>query len=189
MNIGDKGGIRMTPQEKLKALRKERNLTTQELGELCGMLQSTISKLENGKRKMTLETLSILSKALNVSINEFLDTDEEPDVQKEPMTGKDKQELLQNVIKSVTPMEEKASIQNEKAISGEKEDIAVEDDITEELNVLMQKFYSNNGGPLFFNGAPLDGEALEELEESLKFAIRGLKQKNLKRKQQKDEEQ
>lgn len=177
----------MTPQEKLKALRKERNLTTQELGDLCGMLQSTISKLENGKRKMNLETLSILSKALNVSINEFLDDDQVGAVPEEAMASEDKQELLQNVINSIKPREEKELIQEEKAVSKEMEDIAVEDDITKELNVLMQKFYSNKGGPLFFNGAPLDGEALEELEESLKFAIRGLKQKNLKRKQQKAE--
>lgn len=177
----------MTPQEKLKALRKERNLTTQELGDLCGMLQSTISKLENGKRKMTLETLNILSKALDVNINEFLDNDQgeakpEEAKEEEAMASENKQELLQNVINSTKPREEKELIQEEKAVSKEKEDVAVEDDITEELNVLMQKFYSNKGGPLFFNGAPLDEEALEELEESLKFAIRGLKQKNLKRK-------
>lgn len=176
----------MTPQEKLKALRKERNLTTQELGDLCGMLQSTISKLENGKRKMTLETLTILSKALNVSINEFLDTDQEQHVQEESMASEVEEELLQNVINSIKFMGKKELIQEEEVVSKEKEDIDVEDDITEELNLLMQKFYSNKGGPLFFNGAPLDGEALEELEESLKFAIRGLKQKNLKRKQQKD---
>lgn len=176
----------MTPQEKLKALRKERNLTTQELGDLCGMLQSTISKLENGKRKMTVETLSILSKALNVSINEFLDNDQEELVPEEAMASEDKEQLLQNGINLSKDREEKELIQEEQVISKEKEDIAGEDDITEELNLLMQKFYSNKGGPLFFNGAPLDGEALEELEESLKFAIRGLKQKNLKRKQQKN---
>lgn len=176
----------MTPQEKLKALRKERNLTTQELGDLCGMLQSTVSKLENGKRKMTVETLTILSKALNVSINEFLDNDQEEVVPEEKMASEDKEELLQNGINPLKDREEKELIQEEQVISKEKEDIAGEDDITEELNLLMQKFYSNKGGPLFFNGAPLDGEALEELEESLKFAIRGLKQKNLKRKQQKN---
>lgn len=175
----------MTPQEKLKALRKERKLTTQQLGDLCGMLQPTISKLENGKRKMDLETLNILAKALNVSINEFFHDGQEETAVEGAIIGEDKQELCQNGIKLSKDWEEKELIQQEEADFKEKDEKAEEDDdITQELNVLMQKFYSNKGGPLFFNGAPLDGEVLEELEESLKFAIRGLKQKNLKRKQQ-----
>ncbi|MEG2017612.1 MAG: helix-turn-helix transcriptional regulator [Clostridium sp.] len=175
----------MTPQEKLKALRKEKKLTTQQLGELCGMLQPTISKLENGKRKMDLETLNILAKALNVSINEFFDNGQEKTAAEEIMNSEDKQELCQSGINIFKDYEEKELIQQEEAGFKEMDEKAEEDDdITQELNVLMQKFYSNKGGPLFFNGAPLDGEVLEELEESLKFAIRGLKQKNLKRKQQ-----
>lgn len=172
----------MTPQEKLKALRKERKLTTQQLGDLCGMLQPTISKLENGKRKMDLETLNILAKVLNVSINEFFDNSQEETAAEGAITGEDKQELYQNRINLSEDCEEKELIQQEEG--GFKEKDEEDDDITQELNILMQKFYSNKGGPLFFNGAPLDGEVLEELEESLKFAIRGLKQKNLKRKQQ-----
>lgn len=167
----------MTPQEKLKILRKERKLTTEELGKRCGMLQSTISKLENGKRKMNLETLNVLAKALNVSVNEFFEDNQLALHQEE--TLRTQEEIFQKGIKDKAEDELK-EIQEDKT----KEQDEDEADVTNELNMLMQKFYSNEGGPLFFNGVALDGDALEELEESLKFAIRGLKQKNKRRRQQ-----
>lgn len=190
----------MTPQEKLKALRKERNLTTSELGQLCGMLQSTISKLENGRRKMDLETLNVLAKALDVSVNEFLEDNQE--VAPENKSIEAKEEILQNGIKSKSQEELKVKNEeklkekneetlkrrNEEKLKGKSEGLSEdpeeeEMDVTRELNILMQKFYANEGGPLFFNGIALEGEALEELEESLKFAIRCLKLKNKRRRQ------
>ena len=42
----------MKPYEKLKEVRISQNKTTYELSELTGIPQSTISKIENGKRKL-----------------------------------------------------------------------------------------------------------------------------------------
>lgn len=63
----------MKPYEKLKKIRIEKGLTTYELSEITGIPQSTISKIENGKRKLDSDFLDLLSKALNVSVNTFFD--------------------------------------------------------------------------------------------------------------------
>ena len=61
----------MKPYEKLKQLRISKGMTTYDLSELTGIPQSTISKMENGKRKIETDSLELLSKALNVNINDF----------------------------------------------------------------------------------------------------------------------
>lgn len=66
----------MKPYEKLKSLRIGKNITTYELSELTGIPQSTISKMENGKRKIETESLELLAKALKVSINDFFENKE-----------------------------------------------------------------------------------------------------------------
>ena len=59
----------------LKELRKERNLTQEELGELIGISKVSISNYENGLQKPTVETLVLLAKALDCSINHLLGLD------------------------------------------------------------------------------------------------------------------
>lgn len=66
----------MEPYEKLKSIRVAKGLTTYELAELTGIPQSTISKMENGKRKIETNSLQLLAKALNVPISTFFDYDE-----------------------------------------------------------------------------------------------------------------
>lgn len=66
----------MKPYEKLKQLRVSKNITTYELSELTGIPQSTISKMENGKRKIEAESLQKLADALGVSVNEFFDEED-----------------------------------------------------------------------------------------------------------------
>ncbi|MDU7365381.1 helix-turn-helix transcriptional regulator [Clostridium sp.] len=61
----------MKPHEILKIIRTEKGITTYELSELTGIPQSTISKMENGKRKIETESLTILAKALNVPVSTF----------------------------------------------------------------------------------------------------------------------
>lgn len=61
----------MKPYEKLKAIRIEKELTTYDLSKLTGIPQSTISKMENGKRKIEVEELEILAKYLGVQISDF----------------------------------------------------------------------------------------------------------------------
>ncbi|SCJ98923.1 HTH-type transcriptional regulator immR [uncultured Clostridium sp.] len=63
----------MLPHEKLKLIRLEKGLSTYDLSELTGIPQSTISKMENGKRKLETDSLRKLSEVLNISISAFFD--------------------------------------------------------------------------------------------------------------------
>lgn len=56
----------------LAELRKERNLTQDELGVQIGVTNKTISRWENGNYLPPVEMLQILSNKFDVSINEIL---------------------------------------------------------------------------------------------------------------------
>lgn len=56
----------------LAELRKDRNLTQEELGEQVGVTNKTVSRWENGNYLPPVEILQMLSKLYNVSINELL---------------------------------------------------------------------------------------------------------------------
>lgn len=54
--------------KKIKVIRSFRNLSTYDLSSMTGISQSTISKLENGKRKVDIEILRKIAEALGVSL-------------------------------------------------------------------------------------------------------------------------
>ena len=56
----------------LAELRREKNLTQDELGEKIGVTNKTVSRWENGNYLPPVEMLQILSKFYDVSINEIL---------------------------------------------------------------------------------------------------------------------
>jgi DNA-binding XRE family transcriptional regulator len=53
----------------IKAARKERNLTQEQLGQLVGVQKSQISKLENSANNATIETIVKVFKALKAEIS------------------------------------------------------------------------------------------------------------------------
>ncbi|NND77541.1 MAG: helix-turn-helix transcriptional regulator [Flavobacteriales bacterium] len=53
----------------IKELRKERNLTQEELGKLIGVQRAQISKLENGMSNVTIGTVLKVFNALKAQIN------------------------------------------------------------------------------------------------------------------------
>jgi transcriptional regulator with XRE-family HTH domain len=63
---------------RLRALRQERGTTLTQLAEVTGISVSTLSRLESGGRKPTLELLLPLARAHQVSLDELVDA---------PMTG------------------------------------------------------------------------------------------------------
>ncbi len=65
----------MNVHEKIKEIRSKKGLSTYQLAELTGISQSTISKLENEKRKVDIETLQKIADALEISIEEFFKED------------------------------------------------------------------------------------------------------------------
>lgn len=60
--------------QQLKALRKKRNLSQQDLAELIGVEQPTIQRWESGNRMPDLDNLSALAKALGVTAGSLLDS-------------------------------------------------------------------------------------------------------------------
>lgn len=56
----------------IAALRKEKGLTQERLGEKLGVTNKTISRWENGNYMPDVEMLSLMSKEFGVSINELI---------------------------------------------------------------------------------------------------------------------
>ncbi len=52
----------------IRTLRKERNLTQEQLGELVGVQKAQISKLENGTNSATIDTILKVFSALKAEI-------------------------------------------------------------------------------------------------------------------------
>lgn len=65
---------------RVKQLRKMHNITTKELSALCGVSQSTISKLENGNRTPDIPLIEKICNAFNITLVDFFMTEsmEEP---------------------------------------------------------------------------------------------------------------
>jgi len=55
-------------EEMIKSVRKERNLTQEQLGELIGVQKSQISKLERSTKNVTIETILKVFKALKAKV-------------------------------------------------------------------------------------------------------------------------
>jgi HTH-type transcriptional regulator/antitoxin HipB len=53
----------------IKAVRKDRKLTQQQLGELIGVKKSQISRLENNTKNVTVETILKVFNAMQAEVN------------------------------------------------------------------------------------------------------------------------
>ena len=58
---------------RLRALRQQRDTTLTQLSETTGISVSTLSRLESGQRRATLELLLPLTRALQVPLDQLLD--------------------------------------------------------------------------------------------------------------------
>ena len=56
----------------VRALRKKKGLSQKELANTCGLHRTYIGSVERGERNITLSTLEVLSKALEVTVIELL---------------------------------------------------------------------------------------------------------------------
>lgn len=57
---------------RIRALRQERKLSTYALADLVGTTQATIQRLETGKRKLTVDWMQRIARALDVKPTELL---------------------------------------------------------------------------------------------------------------------
>lgn len=56
----------------LRAFRKSRGLSQEQLAELCGLHRTYIGSVERQERNVTLSTLEVLAETLGVSVPELL---------------------------------------------------------------------------------------------------------------------
>lgn len=66
-------------RRRLREVRAQRGMTLQEVGERAGIDVSTLSRLESGKRRLALDHLPRLARALSVSTDELLQAEPPPD--------------------------------------------------------------------------------------------------------------
>ena len=64
----------------IRQIRKERNLTQEELGKLVGVKKATISKLERRAGNMTIDTLLRIFTALKADVSLKIEIDHEKEV-------------------------------------------------------------------------------------------------------------
>ncbi len=58
--------------KRIRDARKSMNITQESLSEICGCTSKHLSSVENGKKKPSIELLTRLSSALEVSVDSFL---------------------------------------------------------------------------------------------------------------------
>ncbi|MBE6176893.1 MAG: helix-turn-helix transcriptional regulator [Alistipes sp.] len=58
--------------ERIKALRKERKLTVQEVAYRCDMERSNLSRIEAGKTNLTIKTICAICSALEVRLSDVI---------------------------------------------------------------------------------------------------------------------
>jgi transcriptional regulator with XRE-family HTH domain len=59
--------------EKIRRIRKDRNISQEELALKAGLNRAYVGYIERGERKPSVDTLAKLAKALKVKLSEFID--------------------------------------------------------------------------------------------------------------------
>ena len=57
---------------KIRELRKEKQMTVQELAYCCDMERSNMSRIESGRTNLTVKTMCIICNALNVNLRDII---------------------------------------------------------------------------------------------------------------------
>lgn len=58
--------------KKIKAIRRDHNITQQHLADLCNFEKSNLCRIESGRSNVTIKTLLTISTALEVDIIELI---------------------------------------------------------------------------------------------------------------------
>ncbi|MFB5269362.1 helix-turn-helix domain-containing protein [Paenibacillus enshidis] len=69
--------LRNSVGERIRAIRKARGLTQQQLAELSGLDDAYIGSLERGERNFSIDTLEKIISALNIPLSQLMYSDNE----------------------------------------------------------------------------------------------------------------
>lgn len=61
----------MNVEERIRFFREQKGITVNKLANLAGISQSFLREVELGNKKPTIETLSLLCDALNITLKDF----------------------------------------------------------------------------------------------------------------------
>lgn len=93
--------------QRIVAIRKQRKLTQEKVGELVNMSQRSVANWESGERSPSIPTLIELSEKFNVSIDYMLGCSDVPERQKKQPAVQD-DELLHAVIDRIQALPDQA---------------------------------------------------------------------------------
>lgn len=60
-------------RQNVKSFRKSKNLTQEQLAELCDLSTNYIGDIERNRRKVTIDTIEKIANGLNISPSDLLD--------------------------------------------------------------------------------------------------------------------
>ena len=63
----------MNVAERIRFFREQKGITVNKLANLAGISQSFLREIELGNKKPTVETISLLCDALNITLRDFFD--------------------------------------------------------------------------------------------------------------------
>ena len=100
----------MNVAEKITKLRTEKGISVNKLANMSGLSQGFVRQIELGEKKPTVESLSLICEALNITLTDFF--------KKEPLDNKDYLiKTLNKNISSLTTIQIKALIEVAKAMN------------------------------------------------------------------------
>lgn len=70
--------LRTVLAKNIKTFRRDKNISQEELAELCGLHRTYIGSVERHERNVTLSTLEVLASTLGVTVSELLIEHESP---------------------------------------------------------------------------------------------------------------
>ena len=65
-------------QQRLKSTRLSKGYTLEQLGKIVGLSRGSLSALETGKRSVSLDTIILIAKALETSIDYLIGLSDDP---------------------------------------------------------------------------------------------------------------
>lgn len=99
----------------IAALRKEKGMTQEQLGEKLGVTNKTVSRWENGNYMPDVEMLSLLSEEFGVSINELISGER---IMAEDFRKAADSNLVTALNNSTFTLKEKAAFFKKKMVAG-----------------------------------------------------------------------
>lgn len=91
----------MTLGNNIQKLRKQIGLSQEQLGEQVGVTRQTISNWESEQTSPNPEQLILLSKSLNISIDELLDNERKDDLYKKVSNTEQLAGMIMKILKTL----------------------------------------------------------------------------------------